>query len=196
MDSFEINKVLGAILGTCLVLLSVNIAASALFATHAPDKPGYKIAVTEQPAGGEKAAPTAQDKPLPERLASADMARGETSAKKCISCHTFDKGGRKLVGPNLGGIGGRAKASVAGLKLSAGNKGKGGNWTLEDLDVYLLNPKAMVPGTNMSFAGIPRGTERADLLSFLNSKSDNPAPLPKAADAGSAPTQQASAPKP
>jgi cytochrome c len=70
-------------------------------------------------------------------------------------------------------------------------KGKGGEWTIDELNVYLKNPKAMVPGTNMNFAGIPRATERADLLTFLNSKADNPAPLPKAADAGTAPGQAA-----
>ena len=190
MDSFEINKVLGAILATCLGLLSLNITANALFAPHKPAKPGYEIAVTEQPAGGGPAAAPAPDEPLPKRLASADTGRGENSAKKCQSCHTFDKGGRNLVGPNLWGIVGRPKASVAGFNYSAAMKGKGGNWTPEELDVYLQNPKAMVPGTNMNFAGIPRGSERADLITFLNSKSDNPAQLPKAADAA-APAQHA-----
>jgi cytochrome c len=194
MDSFEINKILGAVLGTCLVLLALNIGANALFSPHAPQKPGYEIAVTEHPAGGGPAAPAVQEKPLPERLASADMARGEVSAKKCQACHTFDKGGRNLVGPNLWGIVGRARASVPGFNYSAAMKGKPGNWTLEELDHYLTNPRGMVPGTNMTFAGIPRATERADLLVYLNSKSDNPAPLPKAADAGAAPKQAEAAP--
>jgi cytochrome c len=191
MDSFEINKILGAVLATCLGLLSLNIAANAVFAPHKPAKPGYEIAVTEQPAAGGPAAAAAADEPLPKRLASADPGRGENSAKKCASCHTFDKGGRNLVGPNLWGIVGRAKASVAGFNYSAAMKSKSGNWTPEELDVYLQNPKAMVPGTNMNFAGIPRGSERADLITFLNSKSDNPAQLPKAADAGPAPGRQA-----
>jgi cytochrome c len=168
MDSFEINKILGAVLATCLGLLSLNIAANAIFAPHKPAKPGYEIAVTEQPAaGGGPAAPAVADDPLPKRLASADA-------------------GRNTVGPNLWGIVGRPKAAVAGFNYSAAMKAKGGNWTPEELDQYLQNPKAMVPGTNMNFAGIPRGSERADLITFLNGKSDNPAQLPKAADAGSA----------
>jgi cytochrome c len=190
MDSFELNKILGAVLGTCLVLLALNITANALFAPHKPAKPGYDIAVQEAPAGGKPGQPAAPEEPIAKLLASADAGRGEASAKKCVACHTFGKGEPNRVGPNLWGIVGRAKASVAGFNYSAAMKGKGGNWTIEELNTYLLNPKAMVPGTNMNFAGIPRGSERADLLTFLNSKADNPAPLPKAADAGTT-TQQA-----
>ena len=191
MDSFELNKILGAVLGTCLVLLSLNITANAIFAPHKPAKPGYDIAVQEAPAAGKPGAPAAPEEPIAKLLASADPGRGEASAKKCIACHTFGKGEPNRVGPNLWGIVGRAKASVPGFNYSAAMKAKGGNWTIDDLNAYLLNPKAMVPGTNMTFAGIPRATERADLLTYINAKADNPAPLPKAADAGTAPGQQA-----
>ena len=184
MDSFELNKILGAVLGTCLVLLALNITANAVFAPHKPAKPGYDIAVQEAPAADKPGQPAAPEEPIAKLLASADAGRGEASAKKCVACHTFGKGEPNRVGPNLWGIVGRAKASVAGFNYSAAMKAKGGNWTIEELNTYLQNPKAMVPGTNMNFAGIPRGSERADLLTFLNAKADNPAPLPKAADAG------------
>jgi cytochrome c len=201
MDSFELNKVLGALLGTCLVLLALNIAANAVFAPHAPTKPGYEVAVQEEPAGGAAGGQQAPaDEPLPVRLASADVARGETSAKKCVACHTFEKGEPNRVGPNLWGVVGRQKASEAGFNYSAAMKAQKGNWTLEDLDKYLTNPRGAVPGTNMTFAGLPRGKERADLLAYLNGKADNPAPLPKAAEAAPAPGRQAGvlvdAPKP
>ena len=197
MDSFELNKVLGAILGTCLVLLALNIAANAVFTVHPPAKPGYDIAVTQQPTpGAGPPAPAAQEPPIATRLASADVGRGETSAKKCAACHTFDKGGRNLVGPNLWGIVGRPTASVAGFNYSAAMKKHQGNWTFDELDKYLKTPQAMVPGTNMTFAGIARASERADLLAFLNTKSDNPQPLPKAADAGPVNQRTAAAPKP
>jgi cytochrome c len=192
MDSFELNKILGAVLGTCLALLTLNIAANALYATHKPAKPGYEIAVQEQAPAGKPGEPAVADEPLPKRLASADTGRGEASAKKCVACHTFDKGGRNLVGPNLWGIIGKPKAADAAFNYSAAMRGQKGNWTLEDMDAYLKNPRGTVPGTNMAFAGIPRANERADLLMFLNSKSDKPVPLPKAAELAPAPARQAS----
>jgi cytochrome c len=193
MDSFELNKVLGAVLGTCLMLLSLNIAAGALFSAHPPEKPGYEVAVKEEPAGGKPGEPAAAEEPLPVRFASADVGRGENSAKKCVACHTFGKGEPNRVGPNLWGVVGRPKASEAGFNYSAAMKNQKGNWTPEDLDVYLANPRGMVPGTNMSFAGIPRGKERADVITFLNTKSDKPVDLPKQAAAPAA-ERQAAAP--
>jgi cytochrome c len=182
MDSFELNKVLGAILGTCLALLAVNIAAGALFTPTNPEKPGYEIAVIEQPSEGAKPqAPTPQE-PIEKLLASATVEKGEQAAKKCQTCHTFTKGGPNRVGPNLWGIVGRPRASEPGFDYSAAMKGKGGNWTIDDLNEFLLSPRGYLPGTKMSFAGIPRGSERADVIAYLNSLSDNPAPLPKAAE--------------
>jgi cytochrome c len=186
MDSFELNKIMGALLGCCLVLLSLNIAAGAIFAPHKPAKPGYDIAVQEAAPAGKPGAPAAPEEPIAKLLASADMGRGEASAKKCVACHTFGKGEPNRVGPNLYGIVGRAKASVAGFNYSAAMKAKGGNWSIDDLNAFVQNPKAYVPGTTMTFNGVPRATERADLLTYINSKADNPAPLPKAADAGTA----------
>jgi cytochrome c len=190
MDSFELNKVLGAVLGTCLFLLAINIAAGAIFAPVKPAKPGYEIAVPEKP--GSEAKPQEQEPqvPIEQLLAKADIGRGENSAKKCAACHTFNKGGRNLVGPNLWGIVGRPKASEAGFNYSAAMKSKGGNWTIDELNQFIHNPKGAVPGTNMTFGGIQRAGERADLIAYLNSLSDTPAPLPKAAEAPGAPRPQ------
>ncbi len=184
MDSFELNKVLGAVLGTCLALLSLNIAAGAIFTAHAPEKPGFEIAVKEEVPTGKPGEPAVAEEPLPVRFASADVSRGEASAKKCAACHTFGKGEPNRVGPNLWGIVGRPKASEAGFNYSAAMKAQKGEWTPDQLDVYLTNPKGMVPGTAMTFAGIARGKERADVITFLNTKSDKPADLPKQAAAG------------
>jgi cytochrome c len=183
MDSFELNKVLGAVLGTCLFLLSLNIAAGALYTPVKPAKPGFEVAVQEQGKPGEPAQPAAQEEPIEKLLASASIQKGENAAKKCMACHTLGKGEPNRVGPNLYGVVGRPRASEPGFNYSAAMKAKGGNWTIEDLNHFLTKPSAFVPGTSMGFAGLPRGTERADVISFLNSKSDNPQPLPKAAEA-------------
>ena len=191
MDSFELNKILGAILGTCLGLLAINIAAGAIFAPTNPAKPGYEIEVPEQKPGGQpQQQQQEQQQPIEQLLANADAGRGENAAKKCAACHTFNKGGRPLVGPNLWGVVGRPKASEAGFNYSAALKSKGGNWTIDDINQFITNPKAFVPGTNMTFAGVPRATERADIVTYLNGLSDNPAPLPKAAEASGAPKPQ------
>jgi cytochrome c len=183
MDSFELNKIMGAILGTCLVLLALNITAGAIFTPGKMAKLGYEIAVPEKPETGGKPAEQEKQEPIEQLLAKADIGRGESSAKKCAACHTFNKGGRNLVGPNLWAIVGRPKASEAGFNYSAALKGKGGSWSIDELSQFIANPKALVPGTNMTFGGIQRGGERADLIAYLNSLSDNPAPLPKAAEA-------------
>jgi cytochrome c len=186
MDSFELNKIMGAVLATCLFLLSLNIASEALFHAPKPAKPGFEVAVQEHPAGGGGQAAPAQDEPIEKLLAAASIEKGENSAKKCQACHTFSKGEPNRVGPNLYGVVGRDKAAVAGFNYSAAMKAKGGKWTIEELNAFLINPRGAVPGTSMSFAGLPRGSERADVISYLNSKSDSPQPLPKAAEAPAA----------
>ena len=184
MDSYELNKIMGALLFTCLCLLSLNIAAEAVFHPVKPAKPGMEVVVQEKAGapGAEKAAP---DEPIEKLLASADLSKGEVSSKKCAACHTFAKGEPNRVGPNLYGVVGRDRGAVQGFNYSAGMKGKPGKWTVEDLNAFLANPKAFIPGTSMGFAGVARGSERADLTTFLNSKSDSPAALPKAAEAPS-----------
>jgi cytochrome c len=185
MDSYELNKILGALLFTCLCLLSLNITAEAVFHPPKPAKPGFEVAVQEQAPGAGAAAPVAEE-PIEKLLASAAVDKGEASAKKCAACHTFGKGEPNRVGPNLYGVVGRERGSHPGFNYSAGMKAKPGKWTVEDLNAFLANPKGFVPGTSMGFAGLPRGSERADVIVYLNSKSDSPAPLPKAAEAPAA----------
>ena len=181
MDSFELNKILGAVLGTCLVLLATSFAAGAIFAPSKPAKPGFEIAVKEEAAaGGEKAA-AAQSEPIEKLLQTASVQKGEQAAKKCGACHDFSKGGPNKVGPNLYGIVGDKKGEGRGFNFSAALKAKGGTWSIDDLDKFIDNPKAFVPGTAMGFAGIQKGSERADVIAYLNSLSDNPQPLPTAA---------------
>jgi len=181
MDSFELNKILGAVLATCLILLVTSFAASAIFAPNKPEKPGFEIAVKEEAAGGEKAAAAAPPEPIEKLLQTASIQKGEQAAKKCGACHDFTKGGPNKVGPNLYGVVGRARATMAGFNYSGPMKGMGGSWTYEDLNKFLTNPKGFVPGTAMGFAGLPKDTERADVIDYLHTLADNPVPLPTAA---------------
>jgi len=182
MDSFELNKILGAVLGTCLVLVAVSIAADTIFTPEKPARPSYEIAIPTQPtteANAEKpAAP-----PIELLLVTANVERGTAATRVCATCHNFEKGGPNGVGPNLWGVVNRPRASEPGYNYSAAMKAKGGEWTFDELNKFLMNPGADIPGTAMTFAGISRAQERADVIDYLHPLADNPLPLPKPEDA-------------
>src|SRR5712671_4532466 len=165
MDSFELNKILGAVLATCLVLLVTSFTAGAVFAPKKLEKPGYDIAVKEDDhAGGPKEA-AAPAEPIEKLLQTASV----------------EKGGPNRVGPNLFGTVNEKKGEgKGGFNFSAAMKGKGGTWTFDDLNKSLANPKGFVPGTAMGFAGISKDSERADVIAYLNTLSEHPQELPTA----------------
>jgi len=190
MDSFEINKILGALLGTCLVLVAMHIASEAIFTREAPAKPGYEIAVKEQPAGGAAAAAAPAEQPIEAMLASASPQHGAQVAKECEACHNLQEGKGPKVGPDLYGVVDRPIASVSGFNYTDALKGAaktlGGKWTFDALNKWLTKPSAVAPGTAMTFAGLSNEKQRADVIAFLDTLSKNPVPLPKAAEAPAA----------
>lgn len=181
MDSFEINKLIGGLLGTVFVVFSVGLVSDALFASPAPEKPGFIIEATEPTEGGP-AAPAAEAKPIADLLATANVEAGAAVFKKCQACHSGEKGGPNKVGPDLWDLIDRPVAEHAGFAYSAGMKefSKGGaeKWTYDNINHFLTSPKKFVKGTAMGFAGLPKDEDRANVIAYLRTLSDNPKPLP------------------
>lgn len=181
MNSSQSNKYIMAFLATVFIAMTIGISSDAIFSTPHPETEGYAIAASEggTPAAG-KEAPVAV--PIATLLASADPARGANVFKRCAACHTGEKGGANKVGPHLWDVVNRPMATVEGFSYSAAMKefSQGGKevWDYEHLNKFLTSPKGYIKGTAMGFAGDKKDNERADLIAYLRSLSDNPAPLP------------------
>lgn len=170
------NTIAGWTLFAGIVALGSSIVAGEMFHSGRPETMGYPIEGVElEGDGGGEAA-----KPIEFYLASADVAKGQGVFNKCVACHTIDKGGANGTGPNLWGLMGMGVGKGHGYAFSSALSEHGGTWTWKTLSDWLENPKAFAPGTKMTFAGISNPQDRANLIAFLNSKSDSPLPLPAA----------------
>ena len=190
MDSFEWNKIIGAVLGTAIFIFVVRLVAEKVYEPEKPAKPGYVVeGVVETPAGGAASAPT--EEALPDWgtvLAKADVAQGKTISGKCEQCHDVSSAATNKIGPALYGVVDRTRASVAGFEYSSAMKAKGGSWTYDELFKFLKSPGAYIAGTKMSFAGISKADDRIALIAFLRTNAASPAaiPAPKPAAAATA----------
>lgn len=184
MGSNEGNKIAGALLGMLTLAMGIGFASGALVHQKPITKAGYDLPDNTATAGGgaaPAAAAAAPAEPIAKRLASANIEKGAAAARKCAACHQFTKDGKNGQGPLLYNVVARVKGSAAGFNYSATLKeraGKGEKWDFEQLDAFIANPKAYMPGTSMNYAGIARPDERADLILYLRGQSDSPAPLP------------------
>jgi cytochrome c len=171
------NTIAGWALFSGIVALGLSSVSAKYYQAdkaHRPHEMGYAIEGVET-EGGEDKGP-----PFPTLLAQADVAKGEKLFGKCVSCHTINAGGPNGIGPNLHGVVGEAIGKgVGGFAFSSALSGHSGNWTFDDLNAWLTSPKAFAPGTKMSFAGLSKPQDRADVIAYLNTQGSN-LPLPKA----------------
>lgn len=184
MSSFTLNKVAGAVLLAALIAMLAGFAARQIVAPAHLEKPAIAIdtSALEAPAEGAPAA-DAGPQPVEPLLAEANVEAGRKLTAACQACHNFDKGGANKVGPHLWDVVGRPKAGIADFAYSGGMKEKGGDWTYEELNHFLLSPKAFVKGTKMNFVGLSKVQDRANVIAYLRTLSDSPKPLPAAAPA-------------
>jgi len=180
------NTIAGWVLGAGIVLLGASIVTGEVFKAERPEKMGYPIEGVELEGDGGDAA----EAPIATFLASADAGAGEQVFKKCAACHTVNAGGAGGLGPNLHGIMGAPLAAKPGFAYSDALKSKGGTWTWDDMSAWLKSPKAFAPGTKMTFAGLGKPEDRANLMVYLNGQGSN-LPLPAAPAAGANPAEAA-----
>jgi cytochrome c len=186
MDSFEWNKIAGGILASVLFVLVVHIGSQAAYYVPPPAKPGYIVQGVVEPTAGGAPAPAPVAEAIPDFatvIPKADPAVGMTIADRCAVCHDWSKGGPNKIGPNLYGVVGRPRAMHEGFDYSPAMKAKGGSWTYQDLFTFLAAPAQFVPGTKMTFAGLPKAQDRLNVIAFLRTQADAPFPLPPPAPA-------------
>ena len=180
MDSFEINKIVAAVLMVALIIIGIGKLSDVIFHVEKPKTPGYVVEVEQAVATSTEATSvTTEEKiDIAALMAMGDLATGEKVFKKCSACHSIVKGGKNNIGPALYNVVGRQIGSISDYKYSKALAAYGKNWTFEELNGYLIKPAKWIKGTKMAFAGLRKETDRASVILYLNQNSDNPLPLP------------------
>ena len=180
MDSFELNKIIAAVLMTALIVIGINKFGDSVFHVEKPNQSAYKVEGVELVSSTGITADVKEVVQLNIReiLALGDTAHGEKVFKKCSACHMIASGGKNMIGPNLWSVIGRTAGSVSDYKYSKAMVAYGKEWTFEEMNSYLIKPQAYVKGTKMAFAGLRKKKDRASVILFMNSKSSSPKPLP------------------
>ena len=181
MDSFEINKIIAAVLLVALLIIGIGKISDVVFHVDKPEKPGYVVEVEQVSSSSstEMSVTTTEEKiDIAALMALGDLAVGEKVFKKCAACHSIAKGGKNNIGPALYNVVGRQVGAVSDYKYSKALTVYGKKWTFEELNGYLIKPAKWIKGTKMAFAGLRKEKDRASVILYLNQNSDNPLPLP------------------
>jgi cytochrome c len=179
MDSFEVNKIIAAILMVALLVIGLGKIADGIFLVKKPTNPGYQVEVESQLASStSKTAEVVEKIDIAVIMALGDVTSGEKIFKKCAACHSINKGGKNKIGPALYNVVGRAVGGVDNYKYSKALASYGKEWSFEELNGFLKKPASYIKGTKMSYAGLRKEKDRASVIKYLNQSSDSPKPLP------------------
>ena len=179
MDSFEINKIVAAVLMVALLVIGIGKLSDVIFHVEKPEKPGYAVDVEEATTVSTLTKASVEEKvDIAALMAMGDVTIGEKVFKKCAACHSIVKGGKNNIGPALYNVVGRKTGVVSDYKYSKALASYDKEWTFEELNGYLIKPAKWVKGTKMAFAGLRKEKDRASVIKYLNQNSDSPLPLP------------------
>ena len=179
MDSFEINKIVAAVLMVALLVIGIGKLSNVIFHVDKPKTPGYAVEVEEAAKVSSSTEKAVEEKvDIATLMAMGDITLGEKVFKKCAACHSIVKGGKNNIGPALYNVVGRKTGAVKDYKYSKALASFDKEWTLEELNGYLIKPAKWIKGTKMAFAGLRKEKDRASVIKYLNQNSDSPIPLP------------------
>ena len=178
MDSFEINKIVAAVLMVALLIIGIGKLSDVIFHVEKPDKPGYSVDVESSVVSASTEIKDEEKIDIAALMAMGDIAHGEKVFKKCAACHSIVKGGKNAIGPALYNVVGRKVGAIEDYKYSKALSAYDKNWSFEELNGFLIKPAKWIKGTKMAYAGLRKEKDRASVIKYLNENSDSPLPLP------------------